>query len=100
MQLSFEPEARQWRKVLFMQSIVMRGIDIPTAAKVFGFALSTAYRLVKAYREQGEAGVWDKRYGPRRNSMDKLMMDTASDDRNDEYWDDLNRRAKPDPSQW
>ena len=71
----YEPQRNQWTKILLLEAILKRNVAVEKAAKVFGVPRSTAYRLLKAFRQHGEDAFFDKRYGPKPETVDKLKKE-------------------------
>ena len=68
----YEPQKQQWAKVLLLEAILTRNIPVEKAAEVLGIPRSSAYRLLKAFRQHGEDSIFDRRFGPRESTLDKL----------------------------
>ena len=54
------------RRIL-VSRIIHEGLPVREAAKAQGVSPRTAYKWLRRYREEGEAGLFDRSSGPRRN---------------------------------
>ena len=79
MQLSYEPEIMQYKKAFFLVAVLQNRVPMKTACEVLEVPLSTGYRWRQAFMKEGEVGLFDQRYGPRRSSM-KRIPDYIEDD--------------------
>ena len=71
----YEPQRNQWTKILLLEAILKRHVPVEKAAEVFGVPRSTAYRLLKTFRQHDEDAFFDRRYGPREKTMEKLKKE-------------------------
>ena len=71
----YEPLRNQWTKILLLEAVLKRNVAVEKAADVFGVPRSTAYRLLKTFRQHGEDAFFDRRYGPREKTVDKLKQE-------------------------